>query len=520
MAGWLSNPWIVGIVSSVIGGLLATLISSYALLLRERRRDSDPEAGQSGSAGKAKALRIAAMIGVVVAWPAYHFGIWLGDGSVGAADFKQPEAGAALRDCERCPTIMVLPAGSFSMGSPVGETGRYDNEGPIHPVTIPDALGVGVYEVTRGQFREFVQDSGYEGGEACWTYEGRRWRERAGRSWRFPGYAQTEQHPVVCVNWGDASRYVEWLSLKTGQQYRLPTESEWEYAARAGTKTTYYWGDGLQDDLKQCRYANGADLRTSLFWRAGCDDGHEYTAAVGSYLPNPFGLHDMLGNVWEWTQDCWSDDYSDAPADGSAYGVGQCELRVLRGGSRYVSAVGIRAAHRLRFDPASRNQNTGFRVARWPRPVRPSASGETEVSALALEPREAQKRTDLVGDARELPTTRNADEFNCDTLTTEIEDIPSKEVRDANIREIVSILIKELPGVDRETELHNLRCAERLAKMPWSKENRDAELTRLIDANIRANRCSSARELTDHLWSRSSKSAQKANVALECLGRD
>ena len=137
------------------------------------------------------------------------------------------------------------------------------------------------------------------------------------------------------MNWDDANRYVEWLSVKTGQRYRLPTESEWEYAARAGTKTTYYWGDGTEDDWEQCRYANGADLRTELLWRANCDDGHEFTAAVGSYLPNPFGLHDMLGNVWEWTQDCWSDDYSDVPADGSAYGVGQCELECC------VGALGI-----------------------------------------------------------------------------------------------------------------------------------------------------------------------------------
>ena len=518
MTGLLSNPWIVGIVSSVVGGLLATLISTYVLILRQRRDESGTEEGRSRSSGKSKAFGTAAIIGFIVAWPAYHFGIWLGDSAVRGAELEQLEAGAILRDCELCPTIMVVPAGSFSMGSPVGEAGRYDNEGPIHPVSIPETFGLGVYEVTRGQFRAFVKDSGHEAGEACWTYEGRRWRERAGRSWRFPGYAQNEQHPVVCVNWDDASRYVEWLSFKTGQQYHLPTESEWEYAARAGTKRTYYWGDGIEDGWKQCRYANGADLRTGLFWRAGCDDGHEYTAAVGSYLPNPFGLHDMLGNVWEWTHDCWSDDYSDAPADGSAYGVGQCELRVLRGGSRYVSAEGIRAAHRLRFDPSSRNQNTGFRVARWGRPVRQPAS-ETQIDASAVEPREGE-RNDLAGDARQLPTTRNGIEFNCDTLTTEIEDIPSKEVRDANIREIVSILIKELPAVDRENQLQNLRCAGRLAKMPWSKESRDAEVTRVIEASIRANRCSAARELTDHLWGRSNKSAQKAKVALECLGRD
>ena len=517
MPGLLSNPWIVGIVSSVVGTLLVTL-STYFLMRWHRARELGAEADRAKSSGKAKAFSTAAIIGFVVAWPAYHFGIWLWDSAVGGAELEQLEAGAVLRDCDACPTIMVVPAGSFSMGSPVGERGRYDNEGPIHPVSIPEAFGVGVYEVTRGQFREFVKDSGHDAGEACWTYEERRWRERAGRSWRFPGYAQTEQHPVVCVNWDDANRYVEWLSVKTGQLYRLPTESEWEYAARAGTKTTYYWGEGMEDGWRQCRYANGADLRTGLFWRAGCDDGHEYTAAVGSYLPNTFGLHDMLGNVWEWTQDCWSDDYSDSPADGSAYQVGECKLRVLRGGSRYVSAEGIRAAHRLRFDPVSRNQNTGFRVARWRRPVRQRA-GEMHVDASAVEPREGE-RSGIAGDDRKLPTTRNGIEFNCDTLTTEIEDIPTNEVRDANIREIVSILIKESSAVDRENQLPNVQCAGRLAKMPRSTERRDVELTRVIEANIRANRCSAARELTDHLRSREKQSAQKAKVALECLGRD
>ena len=518
MAGVLSNPWIVGIVSSVIGGVLATLISTYVLILRQRRHESGPEADRAKGSGKAKALGTAATIGFVVAWPAYHLGIWLGDSAVGAGGIEQLEAGTVLRDCGSCPTVMVVPAGSFSMGSPVGEAGRYDNEGPIHPVSIPETLGIGVYEVTRGQFREFVEDSGHEAGNACWTYEGRRWRERAGRNWRFPGYAQTEQHPVVCVNWDDARRYVDWLSLKTGQQYRLPTESEWEYAARAGTKTTYFWGDGVDDDSMQCRFANGADLRTDLFWRAGCDDGHEYTAAVGSYLPNPFGLHDMLGNVWEWTQDCWSDDYSEAPADGSAYEIRECELRVLRGGSRYVSAEGIRPAHRLRFDPSSRNQNTGLRVARWGGPVRQPASG-TLADASSVTSRKGE-RNDRDDDARQLPTTGNAVEFNCDTLAAEIEDIPTNEVRDANIREIVSVLIKELPAVDRDNQLPNLQCAGRLATMPWSNEKRDAELMRVIAANIQANRCSAARELTDHLWSRSEKSDQKAKVALECLGRD
>ena len=517
MSFLLSNPWVIGIASSVIGGLFLMLISNYGLILSRRRRKSDPEADRTKGSGKSKAIVALATIGFVAAWPFYYFGIWLWDSVVGNRTLEQLEAGIVLEDCESCPIVMTVPVGSFSMGSDIGEVGRYENEGPIHPVSIPETFGVGVYEVTRGEFRKFVNDSGHETGDSCWTYEGRRWRERVARSWRFPGFAQTEKHPVVCVNWDDARRYVDWLSSKTGQQYRLPTESEWEYAARAGTKTMYYWGDGMENGLMQCRYANGADLRTDLPWRASCDDGHEYTAPVGSYLPNAFGLHDMLGNVWEWTQDCWSDDYTDAPVDGSAYKVGKCGLRVLRGGSRYVSAEGIRTAHRLRFDPSSRNQNTGFRVARWAKPVLQSTS-ETFVDASSINSRE-RERNNLSGNARQPSIAMTSIEFNCETLTTDIEDIPTKEIRDTTIREIVSILIKELPTKDRESQQSKLQCAGRIAKMPLSNDRRDAELTRVIDANIRANRCSAARELTDHLGSRSKKSDQKAKVALECLGQ-
>ena len=506
-----------GIATSVIGGVFVTAIANYFLTLRQRRRDSGAESIQSQSSGKSKVYLTAAVIGLVSAWPAYYLGIWLGDGANRATVLGQLEAGAVVRDCEACPTIVVVPSGSFSMGSPITETGRYDNEGPMHPVTFQTTFGVGVYEVTRGQFREFVEDSGHETGEACWTFEQRRWRERAERNWRYPGFPQTDQHPVVCVNWHDANQYVEWLSLKTDQQYRLPTESEWEYAARAGTTTTYYWVNDMDGSGGQCRYANGADLRTALFWRAGCDDGHEFTAAVGSYLPNPFGLHDMLGNVWEWTQDCWSDDYSDAPSDGSAYRVGQCELGVLRGGSRYVSTEGIRAAHRFRFDPTSRNQNTGFRVVRWAKPAQHNAA---RVGIEDLEPQVAGGRNEIADDARMSPTTTNGIEFNCDALTAEIQDIPSTSVRDANIREIVSILLKETSEADREDQSRTLQCAGRLAQLSYSTQNKDAELSRVIEANLRANRCGAARELTDHLRNSSNKSAQKAKVAVQCLGRD
>ena len=143
------------------------------------------------------------------------------------------------------------------------------------------------------------------------------------------------------------------------------TESEWEYMARGGTSAARYWEDGGGPGTReQCRYANGADLRTALGWRAECSDGHAHTAPAGSYEANAFGLHDVLGNVWEWTEDCWRDSYVGGPDDGSAWEGSGCGQRVLRGGSRYVGPAGLRAAHRFKYEPVTRNQNTGFRVAR------------------------------------------------------------------------------------------------------------------------------------------------------------
>ena len=520
MVGWLNNPWVVGIVSSIVGALIVAIVSNWVLVMREHSRESGLEGSGSRSSSKSKTFWTSVIFGLVAAIPAYFIGIWIAGSASSGGDSEQLlESGVVLRDCKNCPTMMIVPSGSFSMGSHVREAGRYDNEGPIHPVTLPETLGVGVYEVTRGQFRYFVEDTRHDAGQACWTYEKRIWLERDGRNWRFPGYPQTDQHPVVCVNWHDAIRYVEWLSSKTRQRYRLLTESEWEYAARSGTKTTYYWGNSI-DGAEQCRFANGADLQTALLWRAGCDDGHEFTAPVGSYLPNPFGLHDMLGNVWEWTQDCWSDDYSNAPADGSAHETRKCPLRVLRGGSRHVSAEGIRAAHRLRFDPLSRNQNTGFRVARWAKPVELAlGDGHVGIEILTTTPVTGEQ-SGTTDDALYVTSVRNGDEFNCDTLTVEIDDIPTRSMRDASIREIVSILIGESKEENHGKLMAKLQCAGRLAKMPNSRDNKDEELARVIDANIRANRCGAARELADHLSNRDNKSAQKATVARECLGRD
>lgn len=276
--------------------------------------------------------------------------------------------GRKLRDCEVCPEMVVVPAGKYRMGSPSHESGRDDDEGPVHDVTIWEPFAVGVYEVTREEFGHFVEETGRSTPKKCWTYKSGEWKERSGRSWKKPGFKQDERHPVVCVDWDDAKAYVGWLSRKTGERYRLLSESEWEYAARAGTRTSRHWGAG---EAGQCRYANGTDKKLKKRyskWKwaiASCDDKHVHTSPVGTYQPNGFGLHDVSGNVWEWVEDCWHKSYEGAPSDGSAWTRGgDCSKRVLRGGSWDNLPGNLRSANRNWNSTASRHVLFGFRVAR------------------------------------------------------------------------------------------------------------------------------------------------------------
>ena len=275
------------------------------------------------------------------------------------------EAGEVFKDCEHCPEMVVVPPGDFTMGSPSSEEGRWDDEGPRHRVTIGSSFSVGVYEVTRGEFGRFVSSTDRSMGDSCRTWENGEWKARSGLGWRNPGFLQTDSHPVVCVSWDDAQSYVAWLSRETGEAYRLLSESEWEYVARAGTVTRYWWGDGSSS---QCRYANGADMsakkHNSGWTVADCDDGYYQTSPVGSFGGNSFGLHDVHGNVWEWVQDCWNDSYAGAPGDGSAWEIGECSRRVLRGGSWNNDPGFLRAAIRYRVGTGVRFSNDGFRVAR------------------------------------------------------------------------------------------------------------------------------------------------------------
>ena len=280
--------------------------------------------------------------------------------------FKQ---GDSFSDCSSCPEMVVLPAGTFTMGSPPGEAGRTSDEGPLHEVTIGKPIAVGKFEVTRGLFAVFAEEIGLRTADGCYVLSGPGEKKLPNRSWLEPGFQQSDDDPVVCVSWDEASAYAKWLSKKTGQDYRLPSEAEWEYAARGesapGTYPRFYFG---ADDKDLCAYANGADTSTSLdaHNQTCSDDIAESTATVGRYKPNAFGLYDTLGNVWEWTADCYHDSYSGAPADGAAWlsACGVDRYRVVRGGSWGNVPKHLRSANRDRDTRDRRSSSLGFRLAR------------------------------------------------------------------------------------------------------------------------------------------------------------
>ena len=283
-------------------------------------------------------------------------------GTVVAQNAAGQTPGERWRDCDECPEMITIPAGTFTMGSPVHEEGRYDREGPAHPVMIARPFAIGVYEVTRDEYSRFVLATNHSSSDqSCLVNEGHHWEERAGRGWQDPNFHQSMRHPAVCISWDDATAYVSWLSGRTGVDYRLPSAAEWEYAARAGTSTPWYWGDNIEE---QCRNANGADGATDFPWRTRCDDGYERTALVGLFQANAFGLYDMLGNAWEWVQDCFNWSYDGAPVTGSAWEYGDCSARVMRGASWANTPKYLRAAHRAGERATFRSDYTGFRVAR------------------------------------------------------------------------------------------------------------------------------------------------------------
>jgi len=261
------------------------------------------------------------------------------------------------------PEMVEVPSGSFVMGSPANERGRFEKEGPERTVTIPNPFAVGKYEVTWDEWEACVADGD------CSDNSEKGYSSFDEKSAGDAGYGRGLR-PVVNVDWNDAKGYVNWLSRKTGKNYRLLSEAEWEYAARAGTKTAYFWGKNPNGG---CGYANGADLDAKeenkySRWEwitSTCSDGYgKQSAPVGSFFANDFGLHDMHGNVGEWTEDCYRDTYSGSPVDGSADVKGDCAYRIERGGSWGGGPRFFRSAHRESNLINYRIHTLGFRVAR------------------------------------------------------------------------------------------------------------------------------------------------------------
>jgi len=269
-----------------------------------------------------------------------------------------------FQECVDCPVMVGIPAGSFTMGSPASETGHFDNEGPQHAVSVR-AFALAKFDVTSEQFLTFLQVTGYKPA-ACNDMLNLRWHAAENGFARPPVEVEPPHWPAVCLEWKDAQAYIAWLNAtvkKTRPQlagrqgpYRLPTEAEWEYAARGGTVTARWWGDELGSGQANCN---------------GCGSAFDsrVLADVDSFVANPFGLYGVLGNAWQWTADCWHPSYVGAPRDGSAWGSGgDCSRHVLRGGSWDNVPLFVRSAARTGAPAVTGEYDyssvAGFRVAR------------------------------------------------------------------------------------------------------------------------------------------------------------
>ena len=269
------------------------------------------------------------------------------------------------------PNMLPIPAGQFMMGCSHGwddiAGGCRENEYPAHTVAIK-SFELAQHETTVGQYRRFVDDTAYqtiaEGDRGCAITDpdspSPRWIMDKAASWRSPGFEQDDTHPAVCLARDDAKAYIKWLNKKTGRQYRLPTEAEWEYAARAGTATPYYWGNQANQNQANFKGTNGLDV-----W--------EHTAAVGSFPANKFNLQDMSGNAWEWVADCWHDNYVSAPSDGSVWNsnCNGSNYITRRGGAWDASALNIRSSYRSNSGKIDRSHGYGFRIAHDMAPTLP-----------------------------------------------------------------------------------------------------------------------------------------------------
>lgn len=280
------------------------------------------------------------------------------------AQTKKPssyKSGQIFKDCQTCPEMVVIPAGAFIMGSSDSEKGHFPEEGPQKKVNIKK-FAVGKFVITKKQWVVFVKETNRPATGGCsWAAlpgdTGKPWNPNPAANWNNIGFMQDSSHPVVCITWYDAQDYVTWLSKKTGFTYRLLSEAEWEYAARAGTTTAYYWGDSTSHE-----YANyGIDST----WGIGLAKGRDKwmnTSPVGSFPPNAFGLYDMFGNVNQYLADCFEGSYTNSPTDGSAYktdvqlkmtgdlssmnGTNSCSYRMVRGANFGDPPQFLRSAYR------------------------------------------------------------------------------------------------------------------------------------------------------------------------------
>jgi formylglycine-generating enzyme required for sulfatase activity len=296
-------------------------------------------------------------------------------GSACGAAEKQAGAGKTWRDCPECPELVTIPAGTFTMGSSPAETtmagvpeSRAVNEQPAVEVTIGKSFAIGRYELTIGEFRAFATATGFKSTPGCFGFKDKSWALFPAATWDAPGHPVTDRHPAMCLNSSEYGQYLAWLSRKTGATYRLPTEAEWEHAARLGTPA----GPAPQaDDTGACKEFNAADRQFTVNyddkWPAfACDDGYLVTAPAGTYAANALGMYDVLGNVAELTADCFVAGHNGQPADGSArrFAPEPCNPLVFKGGSWAGEPSFLRPAFRVAATAEVRGNGFGMRLVR------------------------------------------------------------------------------------------------------------------------------------------------------------
>lgn len=384
--GWAPSPALLALIGIVLIFALYLLLVGWPdnpEVLDEKgwlaQRRSDP--------GTRMALSILAPIAIafLATWQGHHL-----PQSQPEREVPRVFTDGSFEDCDGCPRMVRIPAGAFIMGSDAPsllagqqlgfEDGRLAMETPARRVRTP-GFALGMTEVTRGQFAKFVGETQHSAEGFCGGFDERTVKHdhQSNRSWRNPGFSQDDDHPVVCITQWDAIRYADWLSRKTGHVYRLPTEVEWEYAARADSMGSRYWGEA---NAAACSYANVFDRTAEQSMgkvlpdervRFRCSDGYAYTAPVGRFKPNAFGLHDMLGNAAEWTLDCFRFDYIAAPPANSLSYARSCGgaflselggIRVVRGGGWASVGGDVRSATRFLAVATRQNSVTGFRVVR------------------------------------------------------------------------------------------------------------------------------------------------------------